>query len=136
MIDLKQIQANETWALRHKVMWPDKPFDFVILPNDSEGLHYGLFENQQLVSVISLFVKGEQAQFRKFATDITHQGKGYGSKLLVFLIDSAKDLGIRELMCDARVTATGFYEKFGMKIDSEVFQKSGKDYVRMNLRID
>jgi GNAT superfamily N-acetyltransferase len=135
LIDLKQIQAHETWALRHKVMWPDKPLDFVILPNDADGVHYGLFENGQLVSVISLFVKGEQAQFRKFATDTTYQGKGYGSMLLKFLIDRAKDLNIKELICDARVSAIGFYERFGMKVDSEIFQKSGKDYVRMSLRI-
>lgn len=135
MIDLKQIQADETWALRHKVMWPEKPLDFVILPNDADGLHYGLFENGQLISVISLFVKGEQAQFRKFATDTTCQGKGYGSQLLAFLIKTAKDLGIKELTCDARVTAIGFYERFGMKVDSEIFQKSGKDYVRMGFNL-
>ena len=135
MIDLKQIQAYETWALRHKVMWPDKPIDFVILPNDAEGLHYGLFDNQQLISVISLFVKGDHAQFRKFATDTDYQGKGYGTQLLNFMIAEAKGLGVRELNCDARVAAIGFYEKFGMRVDSEVFQKSGKDYVRMRLEI-
>lgn len=135
MIDLKQIQADETWALRHKVMWPDKPLDFVILPNDADGLHYGLFENGQLVSVISMFVKGDKAQFRKFATDAAYQGKGYGSQLLVYLIDTSRDLNIKELNCDARITAISFYKRFGMEIDSEVFQKSGKDYIRMSLRI-
>lgn len=135
MIDLKQIQADETWALRHKVMWPDKPLDFVILPNDADGLHYGLFENGQLVFVISMFVKGDKAQFRKFATDAAYQGKGYGSQLLVYLIDTSRDLNIKELNCDARITAISFYKRFGMEIDSEVFQKSGKDYIRMSLRI-
>ena len=135
MIDLKQIQAYETRALRHKVMWPDKPIDFVILPNDADGLHYGLFENQQLISVISLFVDGDHAQFRKFATDNAYQGKGYDTQLLNFMIAEAKRLRVRELSCDARVTAIGFYEKFGMRIDSEVFQKSGKDYVRMRLKV-
>ncbi|RYU94875.1 GNAT family N-acetyltransferase [Emticicia agri] len=116
-------------------MWPDKPIDFVILPDDADGLHYGLFENNQLVSVISLFIKAEQAQFRKFATDSAYQGKGYGTQLLNFLIKEAKYLGIKELICDARVTAIGFYEQFGMETGSEVFQKSGKDYVKMRLKI-
>lgn len=135
MIDLKQIQADETWALRHRVMWPDKPLDFVILPNDAEGLHYGLFENGQLVSVISMFIKGDKAQFRKFATDAAYQGKGYGSQLLAYLIDRSRDLNIKELNCDARITAINFYKRFGMEVDSEVFQKSGKDYIRMSLKI-
>lgn len=114
-------------------MWPDKPLDFVILPNDAEGLHYGLFHSGQMVSVISMFVDGEQAQFRKFATDVAYQGKGYGSQLLNYLIEVAENLGIKTLICDARVTAISFYEKFGMYINSGVFQKSGKDYVRMRL---
>jgi len=135
LIDLKQIRADETWALRHRVMWPDKPIDFVILPNDEEGLHYGLFENGQLVSVISMFVRGEQAQFRKFATDTAYQSKGYGSRLLVYLIETSRDLNIKELNCDARITAISFYKRFGMEIDSEVFQKSGKDFIRMSLKI-
>ncbi len=135
MIEIKQIQAYETWALRHLVMWPDKPLDFVMLPNDAQGLHYGLFDSGQLVSVISMFIEGEKAQFRKFATDTSYQGKGYGSQLLHFLIEEARKLGIKELTCDARVSATGFYERFGMQISSEVFQKSGKDYVRMRVEI-
>lgn len=106
-----------------------------MLPNDAQGLHYGLFEDSKLVSVISMFINGEQAQFRKFATDMSRQGKGYGSQLLRFLIDEARKKEVKELYCDARVTATGFYEKFGMQIDSDVFQKSGKDYVRMSLKI-
>ncbi len=106
-----------------------------MLPNDADGLHYGLFDSGQLVSVISMFVSDKHAQFRKFATDNAYQGKGFGSQLLGFLIDTAKGLNIKELACDARITAIGFYEKFGMKVNSEVFQKSGKDYVRMSLMI-
>lgn len=52
-MEIKEIPASETWPLRHKVMWPNKPLDFVVLPIDEEGIHYGLFENKILVSVIS-----------------------------------------------------------------------------------
>jgi ribosomal protein S18 acetylase RimI-like enzyme len=116
-------------------MWPDKPLDFVILPNDIKGLHYGLFADGQLVSVISMFVDGGHAQFRKFATDNAYQGKGFGTQLLTFLIEEAKNSGIKTLSCDARVTAINFYEKFGMKVASEVFQKSGREYVKLRLQV-
>jgi GNAT superfamily N-acetyltransferase len=135
LVEIKQIRAADTWVLRHKVMWAEKPIEFVILPNDAQGFHYGLFDDGRLVSVISMFVDGDQAQFRKFATDNAYQGKGYGTKLLNFLIAEAKLLGIKQLICNARVAAIGFYERFGMEIDSEVFQKSGGDYVRMRLEI-
>ena len=97
MIEIRPITAAETWKLRHKVMWPNKPLIFVILPKDEEGFHYGLFENELLVSVISLFKIGNEGQFRKFATDEDFQGKGYGTKLLEYLITAAKLLNITHL---------------------------------------
>lgn len=134
MIEIKEITAAETWQLRHRVMWPNKPLEFVILPEDENGFHYGLFEKERLVSVISLF-KGKDniGQFRKFATDKDFQGKGYGTKLLEYLIKEAKLLNIRCLECNARVTAISFYEKFGLKLASDIAQKNGKDYVKMEI---
>jgi hypothetical protein len=52
-MEIKEISASETWPLRHKVMWPNKPLGFIVLSNDAEGIHYGLFENKILISVIS-----------------------------------------------------------------------------------
>jgi GNAT superfamily N-acetyltransferase len=131
MIEIKEITAAETWQLRHKVMWSNKQLEFVILPEDEDGFHYGLFEKERLVSVISLFKIGSEGQFRKFATDKNFQGKGYGSKLLNHLMKEAKLLNINYLFCNARTTTIAFYEKFGMKLASGIVQKNGKDYVKM-----
>lgn len=132
-MEIKEIEASETWPLRHKVMWPNKPFDFVVLPNDKEGLHFGLFEKDILVSVISLFINGKEGQFRKFATDDYFQRRGYGTKLLNHLICEAKKLNIKSLKCNARMTAIEFYQRFGMKVASDIVRKNGKDYVMMEL---
>lgn len=132
-MEIKEIEASETWPLRHKVMWPSKPLDFVVLPNDEEGLHFGLFEKEMLVSVISLFINGNEGQFRKFATDDYFQGRGYGTKLINHLIAEAKKLNIRTLRCNARMTAIEFYQRFGMKVASDIIRKNGKDYVMMEL---
>lgn len=133
MIEIKKIEASETWPLRHKVMWPSKPLDFIVLPNDDEGLHFGLFEKGILLSVVSLFINGQEGQFRKFATDDYFQGRGYGTKLLNHLIIEAKKLNIRSLRCNARMTAIEFYQRFGMKVASDIIRKNGKDYVMMEL---
>jgi ribosomal protein S18 acetylase RimI-like enzyme len=130
---IKEIEASETWPLRHKVMWPNKPLDFVVLPNDEAGLHFGLFEKEMLVSVISLFIESQDGQFRKFATDNYYQGKGFGTKLLNHLISEAKKRNIKNLRCNARMTAIEFYQRFGMKVASDIIRKNGKDYVLMEL---
>lgn len=135
MIEIKQIEASETHFLRHKVMWPDKPLAFVILEEDEKGKHFGLFEDSRLISIISVFIQNENAQFRKFATDTHAQGKGYGSMLLNYLINELKTHKIQKLWCDARTTAISFYEKFGMEVESEVFLKNEKEYVKMSLTL-
>lgn len=132
-MEIKEISASETWPLRHKVMWPNKPLDFVFLPLDAEGIHYVLFENNILISVISLFINNQEGQFRKFATDDYFQGRGYGTKLLDHLIEKAKKLNLKSLKCDARITAIEFYQRFGMKVASDVVRKNGMDYVMMEL---
>lgn len=136
MIRILEIDASETWPLRHKVMWPSKPLEFVVLSNDEEGIHYGLFEKEKLVSVISLFINNNEAQFRKFATDIDFQGKGYGTKLLTFVIKEAHKLNLKRLTCSARINMIEFYQKFGLKVCSDVVIKNGKEYVFMELVFD
>lgn len=62
-IYITKIEKEKAWEIRHKVMWPDKPFDFIQLDNDDTGIHLGLFKNNKLTSVISLFIKIENANF-------------------------------------------------------------------------
>jgi hypothetical protein len=67
-MEIREIQAADTYEIRHKVMWAHKPFDFVKIDEDTEGVHLGLFEAEKLVSIVSLFFKNKEIQFRKFAT--------------------------------------------------------------------
>ncbi|GBG11060.1 N-acetyltransferase [Paenibacillus agaridevorans] len=130
-INIRRIDKEQAWLLRHLVMWPEKEFDFIKLDDDGLGKHYGLFEGDELVSVVSLFAQGDQAQFRKFATLATEQNKGYGSRLLSYVIGEAERAGVKRIYCNARVNKVAFYEKFGLRATGSAFSKSGKDYVIM-----
>jgi predicted GNAT family N-acyltransferase len=130
-LEIKNIQASETWNLRHRVMSPNRPFDSIKLPKDDEGLHFGLFQDDKLISVISLFINNETAQFRKFATEISEQGKGYGSILLKHIIEESIKQKVKNLWCNARLSALGFYQKFGFEAVSETWMDNGIEYVKM-----
>jgi GNAT superfamily N-acetyltransferase len=130
-LDIRFIQKEQAWQLRHKVMWPEEDFDYVKLEDDDEGTHFGLFEEEQLISVLSLFVRGAEAQFRKFATLTSHQNKGYGSKLLKYVLEEAERAGVKRIYCNARREKTSYYEKFGLCKTENTFNKSGKYYIVM-----
>ena len=131
IIKIKEISALETYKLRHEVMWPDKPIDFLQLDEDESGRHFGLITDVEVISIISLFVNDRHAQFRKFATKTSEQGKGYGTILLNYLITSVTDKNIERLWCNARVDKTSYYENFGMTQTGNKFTKEGVNYVVM-----
>jgi predicted GNAT family N-acyltransferase len=131
MLIIKEIKPADTWQLRHTVMWPNRPLSYVQLSEDEKGLHFGLFKEERIISVVSLFIEDEIGQFRKFATENAEQGKGYGSMLLNQLIKEATERGVKILWCNARQTAANFYQKFGLEVSSEKWLQGGIEYVRM-----
>ena len=131
---IQEAPYSEVLKLRQQVMYPDKGIDFVKLPDDERGLHIGVFENEELVSVMSLFIEGRDVQFRKLATRKNMQGKGYASHLMKWLIDYANDIKLNRLWCNARKDATSFYKRFNYIETNEHFSKNGHDYVIMERR--
>lgn len=130
-VSIVRISAEQTVDLRHRVLWPDEPIDFVRLPEDAQGLHYGLIADRTIVSVVSLFITEGKARFRKFATDPQEQGKGYGTLLLEHLITEAKRAGAAEFGCRARVDKMRFYEKFELCSTEERSTLGSVQYVYM-----
>ena len=128
-MEIKEVFYKEVWPLRKIVMYPEKDLEYVKLPEDEDGLHLGLYLGDELTSVISLFVNGEELQFRKFATLEDKQGYGYGSKLLNRVLEYAKENGIKRVWCNSRVEKTGFYKKFGFLETKEGYIKDGREFI-------
>jgi len=131
LMEIKAIPVQLTWDVRHKAMWPNKPFSYIKIENDIEGQHFGLYLENKLVSVISIFITDTEAQFRKFATLPHYQGNGYGSTLLSYIFKEMSQLGIKRLWCNARRDKTSFYERFGMVPTQTTFERGNINYVIM-----
>lgn len=134
-MSIKRIEAHQTWELRQRVMWPDKDISHVKLQDDALGLHYGLFADDRLISVISLFFTDGIVQFRKFATDCEQQHQGYGTRLLSYAIEQAVQRKARQIWCHARKDAVPFYARFGLAETGEPFKRDGKEYIRMTRQL-
>ncbi|HWV73217.1 MAG TPA: GNAT family N-acetyltransferase [Pseudosphingobacterium sp.] len=133
---IEQIHPLVTRRLRQEVLYPSQSIDNVILEEDDNGLHFGLYDSDKLISVVSLFIRGTEAQFRKFATDNNYQGKGYGSELLNFMLTQAKQQGVAKIWCNARITAVNFYSKHGFTEVGSNFINGGITYIRMEKSLD
>jgi GNAT superfamily N-acetyltransferase len=135
MIKIQSVIVDEILNIRHQVLWPDKPVDFVRVEGDADGVHFGLFLDDLLVSVISLFPEDRHIRFRKFATIPAFQHKGLGTQLLQYAIDWAKTNAFETMWCDARSTALPFYTRFGFQRFSEAFFKGEVEYYKIEKRL-
>lgn len=136
MIQIEQIAPLVTRQLRHKVLYPESSIASVILEEDHLGIHFGLYDNNELIAVVSLFIRGEEAQFRKFATDSRYQNKGYGSNLLTYILQYAYQQGVKKIWCHARTSAVPFYKKHHFGAVGECFKKGPIEYLRMEKTLD
>lgn len=130
-MNIETVALEDVLQLRHEVMWPNKPLEFVKVPKDEQALHLGITEDGSLISVLSLFDEEDSMQFRKFCTREDKQNQGYGSALLKEAIHLAKDKRYKSLWCDARAGKTDFYAKLGFVQEGGPYEKYGKPYVKM-----
>jgi predicted GNAT family N-acyltransferase len=135
-MDIRLITWSEALAIRHEVLWPDKPALFCKVNGDETAKHYGVYINDDLVSVASIYIENRVARLRKFATLVRFQRGGIGSTLITHIMGELKVLGIEFFWCDARKSAVGFYKNFGMEQQSDEFTKSGLVYVKMKVQIN
>lgn len=131
MSHIEQIPPELTWRIRHQVLYSDQEFAKAILDNDEEGMHLGLFDQNKLISVVSLFRHGKVMQFRKFATLEAYHRQGYGTELLNYLIGIAQSEACTKIWCNARKDASGFYAKFDFSETEKNYHKDGHDFVIM-----
>ena len=130
-IQIRQVPLEMVWQLRKDVLYPERDLKGVKLSDDHLGEHWGAYVDDQLISVISFFQAEGISRFRKFATRVDCQGKGYGSRLLEHIMNAAAAAGNQMIWCNARMTALGLYERFGMRPVGEVWQENGFNYVKM-----
>jgi len=127
------IALGDALPIRHCVLWPDKPISFCQVDGDETAMHYGVYLNDSLVTVASIYIDGRVARLRKFATLEGSQGRGMGSQLISHIITELEQSDIDIFWCDARATAVGFYKKFGMETQGDEFLKAGISYIKMEV---
>ena len=127
---LKTIEAKETAFLRQAVLRPHQSLKEMVYPNDNVdgAIHLGAFENNELVGIASIYPETQSGdtnqrkvwRLRGMATAESARGKAYGKSLLREALKRAHAEGGEKIWCNARVSACGFYSKFG-------FQKEGDE---------
>ncbi len=129
MFVIKEISSAETISVRHAVLRKGKRVQSCHFIGDNEisTRHFGLFLDQNLVGVASLFQNnnflliGNQMQLRGMAILDTQQRKGFGDALLSYAENYCKINSYDVFWFNARETALSFYLASNYTIIGEPF---------------
>lgn len=130
--EIRLMDPLEIRALRLKVLWPHKEtIENCSLPTDvAEGtFHVGAVLNGEVVGTSSFlidinpnFEEKNQYRLRAMATDPAIQGSGAGAAIVAKGIEELKRRGVKLVWCDARLRATGFYEKLNFSVLGDIYE--------------
>lgn len=141
---VRRAAAEEIFDLRHAVLRQGLPREEAIFPGDDEptARHYAALAGAAVVGCVTLHAapwEGEPAwQLRGMATAPEYRRRGVGRLLLRLLeADVLSDAAApRLLWCNARTPYLGFYESFGWRVVSDVFEiPTAGPHVRMVKRL-
>lgn len=88
-----------------------------------------------VVGSVNLVPHPRWAKLRQMAVAPGWQGQGIGAQLIEAAKQWASESGREEILLHARVTAVGFYEKFGWAAEGEAFTEVGIPHRRMRLAV-
>ena len=124
--------------LRHELL--RKPLNLTFekdeLDKEENDILIGAFEEEKMLGCCLLTrVDKDCVRLRQMAVQNNLQGKGIGAALLNFAENVARDMGYKNIMMHARLTATGFYKKLSYKITSDEFLELSIPHYIMQKRL-
>lgn len=117
------------YRLRFKILrepW-NQPQGSEVLADESDAIHAMVTANNQVIGVARMHKSGEnQAQVRCVAVANEAQGRGVGKAIMLYLEVKAKEMGIQEIILEARENAVPFYTSIGYVIEKESYLLFGE----------
>jgi GNAT superfamily N-acetyltransferase len=121
-MEIKKINAIDTYPVRQEVLRKGKPIETCQFKGDDDEntVHFGLYQKEQLIGIISifkeknnLFQEKNQFQIRGMAVLEEFQGKGFGAELVKVAENYCINQNVDLIWFNAREIAVSFYKKLG-----------------------
>jgi N-acetylglutamate synthase-like GNAT family acetyltransferase len=136
---ISQDEWESYYRLRFTILrapW-NQPLGSEVLADESEAIHAMVLEDDQIIGVARMHKSGEnQGQVRCVAVAAEAQGKGVGKAIMSHLEGRAKEMGMQEIVLEARENAVPFYKSMGYVIEKESYLLFGEiQHYRMKKEI-
>lgn len=139
MLEVRKIDPEMTYHLRHTVLRPNQPIEESMYDSDHDDttFHVGAFYRGKLITVVTFIIENlpdvpfeKQYRLRQMATLEDYRKLGAGRAVVNFAENFIKELGYTFVWCKGRTSVQEYYERLGFKPHGEVF-----DYPPIGLHI-
>jgi GNAT superfamily N-acetyltransferase len=127
MIEVRFINGEETWPIRHEILRPGLPAETARFEGDhAPGTrHWGAYLDGELMGVASV-MQEEGARLRGMAVLKEVQGRGVGRELVLEIQGWARRESVPAIWCYARSHVEMFYARLGFeRSDGRVYDFVG-----------
>ncbi|MED3574869.1 GNAT family N-acetyltransferase [Cytobacillus praedii] len=130
MIEIRKIEPEMTYSIRHSVLRPHQLMDECKYETDhgAGAFHVGAFYQRELISIASFCIEKNsdfssemQYRLRGMATLEEFRKLGAGKSLISFAESLIKGQGFDLLWCKGRTSVQEYYSKLGFEVHGEVF---------------
>ena len=139
-VEIRSITCLQARAIRREVLRPQGPESEVVYPGDASETtrHFGAFDRGTLIGGVSFLRepcperRGTGAwRLRGMAVARSAQGRGVGSRLLLYGVELVLREGAGVIWCYGRSSVRSFYERHGFRTWGEEFvlPHSGPHYL-------
>ena len=131
---IKFVPLEVVLPLRSKMLRNGADINECVFPTDeiTGVFHLAYYADENEIATVATFFPQDRSdrdgtgyQLRGMATDEAYFGKRYGAALVKYAVDYIKTAKADYIWCNARSTATAFYQKQGFEIVSEEFEIPG-----------
>lgn len=133
-------EFQQACQLRYELFFAEHSLPWHIVQDESQAdyFHAAILIKNSVVAYGQLVPQDNSIyQICQMVVKPGYQGQRFGSRILWFLIDRAKSAKAIALTLNARLTAVGFYQKFGFQIQGQQFPSAttGIPHITMHKKL-
>ena len=137
VIDAGSALMTAVFALRHEVFVVEQS----VAPElerdefDQGAMHLVALRDDTVVGTLRIVASGQTAKIGRMAVRAAARKEGVGSRLMNTAEAITSQMGVKEIVLHAQLTAREFYRRLGFREEGEVFEEAGILHIEMRRTI-
>lgn len=127
LIKYNSQEFQQAGQLRYELFFAEHGLSWDVVQDERQAnyFHGAILKQNLLVAYGQLVPQDNRIyQICQMVVKPGYQGQNYGSRIIYFLIEKARQEKAIALTLNARLSAVGFYQKFGFQTQGEQFPSS------------